>query len=125
MTMAVLVIDNEESLQEAVTDILALVKVDTLAATSGREGLATFRTQRAHIDAVILDLRLLGDMDGAETLRNLREIDPDVKVIVVSGYSPEHVAQQLAGLQWDVTLEKPFRMDDLLRAVRAVTAAAQ
>lgn len=110
----VLVIDNDRFMLEVIEAVLELAGRPTVSATSGNEGIERFRTQQEDIDLVILDMRLSTAMEGAETLRALRAIDPGIKVIIASAYSQSEVEEFLADEQWDAVLRKPYNMEQLL-----------
>lgn len=110
----VLVIDNDHFMLEVIEAVLELAGRPTVSATSGTEGVERFRTQQEDIDLVILDMRLSTAMEGAETLRALRAIDPGIKVIIASAYSQSEVEEYLADEQWDAVLRKPYNMEQLL-----------
>ena len=82
------------------------------------EALNLFRRKHADIHLVILDLTM-PRLSGREVFQQLLEIDPNVRVLLASGYSAEHVID----LESDRILGfvgKPYRPDDLARQVRSV-----
>jgi PAS domain S-box-containing protein len=91
----ILVIDDERPVREALADILELEGWTALTAANGREGVALFRRHQAEIALVLLDL-LMPVMGGDETLAALRAIDPQVKVILSSGYDEAEAARCFA-----------------------------
>lgn len=110
----VLVIDNDRFMLEVIEAVLELAGRPTVSAVSGNEGIERFRTQQEDIDLVILDMRLSTALEGADTLRALRAIDPGIKVIIASAYSQSEVEEYLADEQWDAVLRKPYNMEQLL-----------
>ena len=66
---------------------------------------------------VLLDL-LMPNMDGEETFAVLRNIRPDVRVILTSGYNEEIATGHFGEGELVGFLKKPFRLDDMLRAIR-------
>ncbi len=70
--------------------------------------------------AVILDLTVSGGMGGKEAARLLREIDPGARIIVSSGYHTDPVMASPREYGFDGAVAKPYRMDELGKAVRAV-----
>ncbi len=108
----VLVIDDEAPVLEAVQDILELQGIETLTAANGRLGVQTYQAHQDRIDLVLLDWSM-PEMNGAETLEALVAINPDVRVILTSGYSETEIAdkshfEQLAGY-----LQKPYSLATL------------
>nr|WP_306469676.1 response regulator [Oscillatoria laete-virens] len=71
---------------------------------------------------MILDLTIQGGMGGIETLRRLKQIDPDVKAIASSGYSEEETSLEFSQLGFSAVLPKPYRLADLSRILAEVTA---
>jgi FixJ family two-component response regulator len=70
---------------------------------------------------VLLDLTM-PDLGGEEVYREMRGIRPDVPVVVLSGYSEEHVAERFAGIGPVEFLAKPHKAADLIAKVGAVIA---
>ena len=114
----ILTIDDELSVRQAMASILATTAATLLQAETGQDGLACYRAHQAEIDLVILDLTMPG-MSGKETLQALHEIDPDLPVILCSGYSDADLASSPA----IPFLPKPFKAVDLLRLVQQTLAA--
>jgi CheY-like chemotaxis protein len=115
----VLVIDDEDYMLEVVRDCLAAQGHATFLAQSGAEGIELLRTHGDRIDLVILDLSMPG-LGGVETLRRLREADPEVSVVLSSGFAEEEAVAQLRGMTLSGFLQKPYRMKDLVQAVDSV-----
>lgn len=114
-----LVIDDEEVVREAVQDILESVEIPVLLATNGREGLELFKTHHPDIKAVLLDMRMPG-LSGPDTLRELRLIDPEIAVILSSGYSEDETKYAIHGSTNITFLPKPYHFDKLIHVVEQV-----
>jgi len=71
-------------------------------------------------DAVILDITVIGGMGGEECFKTLRDLDPDVRAIVSSGYDNEDMARRFIDLGFCAYLTKPYRVHDLGKVLRAV-----
>jgi CheY-like chemotaxis protein len=93
-----------------------------LTADGGRTALNMYREHCEQIDAVLLDLTM-PDLNGDEVYRKLIEIRSGVPVVVVSGYSEEHVAERFAGIGPAVFLGKPYKTANLIAKVGAAIAA--
>ncbi len=90
----ILVIDDEAIILNAMSLLLQTENHTVLTATEGDAGIQLFREQKP--DAVFLDLRLEGK-NGIEVLTELRQIDPNAKVIIITGYpSPEIKAEVMS-----------------------------
>jgi len=113
----VLVIDDEAPVREAVVDILAMSGIEVIVATNGAEGIAFYQEQMADINLVILDLSMPG-MNGKETFQQLRRIDPQVRVILSSGYNQVEATRHFLGKGLAAFLQKPFNAVDLLATVK-------
>jgi CheY-like chemotaxis protein len=118
---SVLVVENEPFMREAVEDILDIFGLKVISTSTGHEGIAAYLSNKDKIDLVILDMRLPG-MDGPETLRMLRSIDPYVKVLIASGYDEQEVRRQLKDQQTVSILKKPYNADTLLSTVERILA---
>jgi len=109
----ILVVDDEETIRTIVEQGLSLFGYRVLKASSGEEALRIYRERGKEIDLVFLDLIMPG-MSGLRCFEELREMDPEVKVIVMSGYPIEE--EVLAKATGSIT--KPFGVKELLEAIR-------
>lgn len=115
----VLVIDDEAPVREAVYDILSSVGLRVLAAEDGQTGIKMYRRHRAEIDLVLLDMRMPG-MNGEETFKALKGIDPAVKVVLSSGYNEAETMSRFVGEGVTSFLQKPYNLETLLRTVESL-----
>ncbi|MCA9958415.1 MAG: response regulator [Chloroflexota bacterium] len=113
----ILVIDDEEAVREAVTDILDLEGWPVLTAESGEVGIDLYRTHQAEVALVILDLSMPG-LSGQETLVQLQAVNPEVKVLLSSGYSEVEVSGRFARLGVAGFLQKPYNALRLIKTVQ-------
>jgi two-component system, cell cycle sensor histidine kinase and response regulator CckA len=118
-TETVLLVDDEEFVRELGARILTKYGYTVLQAVNGREGLDLFKKERSGISLVILDL-IMPEMGGTECLKELLKIDPQVKVLVASGYSADASVKEKIQLGAKGFVTKPFRVNELLRDVRRV-----
>ncbi len=118
-TGLVLVVDDETSVRTVVKRLLESAGYAVITAADGEEGVEVFRAHHPHVRAVILDVTM-PRMGGEEAFRRLRQIDPDVRVILSSGYSEQEATSQFAGKGLAGFLEKPFRAEALFECVRLV-----
>ncbi len=112
-----LVIDDEAPVREAVTDILEMEGLTVIAAATGAEGIELYRKRARGIGLVLLDLSMPG-LSGEETFKQLRQIDPEVRVILSSGYSQAEAFERFAGEGLLGFIQKPYDADTLIREVR-------
>jgi excisionase family DNA binding protein len=110
----VLVVDDERPVREMLAKTLSRGKYAVEMAESGTEALEHIR--EGEIDLVITDLRMPG-MDGLALMRAARRYDPNLPVIVVTGYSSEASAIEAINIGVSGYLTKPFRVDRILRSV--------
>jgi PAS domain S-box-containing protein len=116
---SILLVDDETSIIEVCRDILITLGYKTYTATSGREALDIYSANKDDIDLVILDMIMPG-MNGSETYKRLKTIDPDVKVILSTGYSASDQAQEILDNGCQALIQKPFRVDVLSQKIRDV-----
>jgi CheY-like chemotaxis protein len=117
-TGLILVIDDEAPVREAVTDILEMDNIQVLTAANGAEGVAIYEERMADIDLVILDLSM-PDINGEETFHRLRRLDPDVKVLLSSGYNEIEATRHFSGKGLAGFMQKPYNAARLIQEVRA------
>jgi len=117
----VLVVDDEIVIRDVTKEMLEDLGYRVLTARSGEEAISLFRSRVGGIDLVILDMIMPGT-GGGEVYDALRAMDPDVRVILSSGYSIDGKAREIMERGIREFLQKPFRMEDLSRKVRSVLA---
>ncbi|MBI1799778.1 MAG: sigma-54-dependent Fis family transcriptional regulator [Candidatus Eisenbacteria bacterium] len=105
-----LIVDDERSIRFGIGEWARDAGYEPIEASSGREALERVREQE--VDAVVLDLKL-GDMDGLQVLKRVREIDPEIPVVMLSAHATfDHVVQAVqSGAFW--FLSKPLDNDAL------------
>ncbi len=111
MTMRVFIVDDDRDHAESIADVLAMRGMETELAFSGEAGLARFR--EADFDIVFMDVKLPG-MNGVETFFEFRKIRPDVKVMLMTGFSLEQLVAQAVEQGALGVLRKPFEIRELL-----------
>ncbi len=115
--LTILVVDDEPAMVGALGALLGQAGHRIIAAYDGDEALRRFRSDP--VDVVLLDLAMPG-LDGADVCRQLRA-HSDTPIIVVSGERDRAATAQLLDLGADDYVRKPFRADELLARIRAVT----
>jgi two-component system nitrogen regulation response regulator NtrX len=111
MSQRVLVVDDERNLRAMLEQMLALAGYAVECVESGEAAVA--RAAEGGLDAVLLDVRL-GAMDGLATLRELRQLSPDVAVVMMSGHGTIETAVQAVRAGAFDFLEKPLTRDKTL-----------
>src|SRR6201995_1303616 len=123
MAADILVVDDEVDIRELVAGILSDEGYAVRTASSSEEALAGFRARKPSL--LILDIWMQGGgLDGLEMLDLVKELDPDLPVIMISGHGNIETAVSAIKRGAYDFLEKPFKSDRLLLLVeRAIEAA--
>ena len=115
----VLFVDDEDMIIEVAEDLLEKLGYKVLIAKSGKEAIKTYKKNKEQIDIVILDM-VMPDMSGGETYDNLKEIYPDIKVLLVSGYSLNEAATKILDRGCDGYIQKPAKSKELSQKLREI-----
>jgi DNA-binding response OmpR family regulator len=122
--MRVLVIDDDQDFRDLVLRWFRDFGIEADGAANGAQGLAL---QRARPAAVIVTDIFMPEMEGIETIHDLRREFPEARIIAMSGRDPRlkfdvfGVAREVGALR---TFKKPFRFEELVAAVRELAGAA-
>jgi two-component system, cell cycle sensor histidine kinase and response regulator CckA len=116
-TQTILVIDDEEIVREAVQDILETIGVQVIEASNGRDGIEQYRQEQERIGAILLDMKMPG-LSGVETLRQLRQINPTVPIILSSGYAEEEMRRNIESDGATHFLPKPYNFEMLIAKIK-------
>lgn len=114
----ILVVEDDYLFRQTLEGILLQFDHTVASAESAAEAIA--RAQAENFDLLISDVRIAGEVDGVEALKQIRKLQPQVRSIVMTGYSDIDAPVRAAGLQADDYLLKPFKMQALLQSVRSV-----
>lgn len=120
----VLVVDDEENIRTITKATLEKFGYRVLTANDGADALAMFAQQRAEIAAVITDMAM-PYMDGEALVRSLRRIDPDLRIVVMSGLLGAGQTVELRALDVNSFLTKPFTAESLLTELANELGGAQ
>ena len=113
----VLVVEDEESVRALLRRILEEGGYTVLLAANGVEAVERYAERSTEIDLVVLDI-IMPQMGGRETYERLREINPEVKVLLSSGYSENGQAQDILAAGARGFLQKPYDLRAVLHNVR-------
>ena len=116
---AVLLVDDEKMVLEVGKAILQRLGHAVITAESGEAALDQFVQQRDVIGCVVLDLTMPG-MDGKETFRQLRKLDPELPVIIASGLSVDQVSGQFDDMAMTAVIQKPYQVADLSATIQGL-----
>ena len=117
----VLLVEDETSVRNLVTRFLGLNGFTVLAAAQGREALAIWAGRKHDIDLLLTDMVMPGEWNGRTLAEHFRLERPALKVLFTSGYSVESFDETTPGEEIHF-VQKPYRPDQLLSAVRALLA---
>lgn len=117
----VLVVEDEEPVRIVTMEMLGMFGLKASGAADGATALEIFRQNPAAFDLVLLDLLMPG-MNGEKVFRELRAIRPDVRVLLVSGYSEGDILRRLGEGPHLGFVAKPFTRETFERALRAIFA---
>jgi PAS domain S-box-containing protein len=117
----VLVIDDEEEVRDVVQAVLSSRGIQVLTAADGRQGIEVFRRQAERIDAVLLDINMPG-MSGEAVFRELRALNPAVRVVLSTGYSEQEAALHFADAALAGFVHKPYTASMLVEKIGAALA---
>lgn len=116
---SILVVDDETSICEITKETLETYGYSAMIANDGTEALALFTQNQGTIKAVLTDM-MMPFMDGLATIRALRKIDPDVKIIAASGLMSQDKISEPAGTNVHAFLQKPYTAEKLLKTLDEV-----
>lgn len=114
-----LVVDDEASVREITTATLQAYGYRVITASNGAEAIALFAQNRAQIKVILTDM-MMPIMDGPATIRAIRSIDPDIKIVATSGLMERDKLAELAGSEVQAFLSKPYTAEVLLKSLQKV-----
>ncbi len=116
MNPKILIVDDEERFRTTMSKLLGAEGLDARTAGSAAEALKTLATEA--FDVVILDVRM-PEMSGVEALKKIKEIDPYLEVIIMTGYASVDTAREIMSTGAFDYLLKPYSIDTLLEKIEA------
>ena len=118
-TETILIIDDEDLVLEVGQKFLNFMGYQVLTARDGEEALEIYRNNQGKIDLVILDL-IMPKMEGGEVFDRLKEISPDVKILISSGYSLDGEPSKILERGAQGFIQKPFDIKQLSQSIRTI-----
>ena len=115
----ILLVDDEEMVLAVGERFLKVMGYQVLIAREGREAIEVYQKHRETIDLVLLDI-IMPNMKGGEVFDRLKEISPDIKVLLSSGYSIDGEASQILERGCGGFIQKPFDMKQLSQSIGAL-----
>lgn len=113
----ILLIDDERVIADVTSRLLEQLGYTVIAANSGREAIEIYVNQKKIIDLVIMDM-VMPEMSGSEAIDALVAINPNVRIIVSSGYSVEEHTQAISDGKDRFYLQKPYQIGELSQKIR-------
>jgi PAS domain S-box-containing protein len=118
-TGTILLVDDEEAVLEVGEKLLKVMGYHVLTAREGREAIDVYKKHRETVDLVLLDI-IMPNMKGGEVFDCLKEINPDIKVLLSSGYSIDGEASKILERGGKGFIQKPFHLERLSETIRAI-----
>ncbi len=118
----VLVAEDEDGVRELLRKVLTEFGYTVLTARHGRDALMVAGDRSSGVDLLVTDV-VMPEMNGRELAETLRDHQPDLKVLYISGYTDDEVVQRGISGREVAFMRKPFASEELVRRVRAVLDA--
>jgi len=115
----ILLVDDEELILDVSIEMLRGLGYEVLKAKGGKEAIALYKAHKDEINLVILDM-IMPDVDGGKVFDIIKEVNPDVKVLLSSGYSIDGKAEEILSRGCDGFIQKPFNMNTLSGEIRKI-----
>jgi two-component system cell cycle sensor histidine kinase/response regulator CckA len=115
----VLLVDDEEMVREVCGELLDALGYQVIIAENGREAVNLYKDSYGDIDMVILDMIMSG-MSGEITYEKLKEIDPDVRVLLSSGYSENDNVKKILDMGCNGFIQKPYNIERLSHKMKEI-----
>jgi PAS domain S-box-containing protein len=124
----ILLMDDEDAIRNVGGEMLFYYGYQVTLARDGREAVELYKGARENgepFDVVIMDLTVPGGLGGIESLAILRQIDPEVKAIISSGYASDPVMSDYERYGFRGVVTKPYKFDELLEILNKVIDSKQ
>jgi len=115
----VLLVDDEKMIIDVGKPMLEKLGYNTLIARSGKDATEIYKSKKDQIDIVILDM-IMPEMGGGDAYDRLKKINPEIKVLLSSGYSVDGQATEILERGCNGFIQKPFSMKDLSQKIREI-----
>jgi two-component system, cell cycle sensor histidine kinase and response regulator CckA len=115
----VLFVDDEEMITEVAKELLELLGYKALIARSGKEAIRIYEENKKRIGMVILDM-IMPDMNGGEAYDRMKDINPNVKVLLSSGYSTDGRVDEILDRGCNGFIQKPFKIKEFSQKMREI-----
>lgn len=113
----IMVVDDEDIVRSIIVEMLDLHKANVVLASCGKDAIDIYKNSYKKIDLIFLDM-VMPDYSGLETFRELKKINKDLKVIILSGYSMNDEINTVLGEGALGFIQKPVSMKELIAALK-------
>ena len=128
MKEVILLIEDEADICRVFSEAMSEQDVSVVTAQTGELGVELYRTNKDQVNLVVLDLSLPG-ISGEDTFKILRRINPNVKVVVSSGYADEYIKKLFKGFALVGILQKPYTwgalVENMIKFLGMIRAKSQ
>jgi DNA-binding response OmpR family regulator len=121
--MKILVVDDEPMLLKIITRLFGKLQCDVETAEDEQKAMEIFRKNPNGYELVILDY-MLNNMPCEPILRQMKEINPNLRVVLTTGYAAEDKRAQMADLGVVASLQKPFTFEDLEQLLKKLNLSS-
>ncbi len=115
----ILLVDDEEMILDSSEKMLRILDYEVITAGDGETAVEIYQGRGEEIDLVILDMVMPG-MSGEDVYNKLKGIDPDVKILISSGYSVDGLPEGFGVQNSECFLQKPFDLKTLFKKTREI-----
>lgn len=112
----ILVVDDEEMIRVTAKATLVSLGYDVILADNGKTGLERYKNNHQNIDAILLDM-VMPEMDGRDCFRGLQKINPDVRVVLASGFSVREDVDEMVVSGLKDVIRKPYSAAEVSQAL--------
>jgi CheY-like chemotaxis protein len=118
----VLLVDDEKMIRSVADEMIQALGYNVLTAANGQTAIETYKAEKDRIGLVVLDLIMPG-MGGGDVFDRLKVINPEVKVLLSSGYSIDGQAAAIMKRGCQGFIQKPFNIQELSQKISQIMAA--
>ncbi|MGH8015893.1 MAG: response regulator [Candidatus Zixiibacteriota bacterium] len=119
MEKSILIVEDNPNMSSLLEEMLEIFDCKSVRASSGQEALT--RLEKEKFSLVITDQKM-PNMTGLELLKNIKEKDPKMPVVIISGYSAREIEHDASAIKPDGFLSKPFLMSDIEKLLNTLLA---
>jgi CheY-like chemotaxis protein len=115
----VLIVDDEEILIDIEDSMLQRIGYNTLKASNSAEACQLYNDEKEQIDLVVLDI-IMPDENGTTTYKRLKRINPDIRVLISTGYGRDEDIEEILTDSRNGFIQKPFKFKEFINKIDAI-----